>query len=315
MEKRVLRLVRSEARIFLRLMVATEKIADCTWRGMMKSIHTARATIAIVLGLGSSIFMLHAQNQPSEGKTEAASRQEAKSTFESVCAACHGLDGRGGERGPDVASGSEAVRKSDAELLSVVRDGRPSKGMPAFSTYEESKLLALVAYLRELQGAGRRTSSTGDPARGRELFFGKAKCSDCHAVGGQGGFFGSDLSGFAAKKTADELRTAIVAPNKDRDPRKGPVTVKLSDSTVLTGMPRNEDNFSLQLQTLDGQFHFLDKSKIMTIARTPNSLMPTDYGRTLSPTDLADLVTFLANSAGSRGARQASQSGDDEEDQ
>ena len=238
-----------------------------------------------------------------------ASRQEARSIFEGVCAGCHGLDGRGEERGPDVASRRDVVGKSDADLFSVIKDGRPSRGMPAFGAYGEKQLLSLVAYLRELQGSGKQTSSSGEPARGRELFFGNGRCSECHMVAGRGGFFAGELTGFAAKRSADEVRSAIVAPEKDRDPRKGPVTLKLENGKVLTGMPRNEDNFSLQLQTFDGLFHLLKKSEI--ISRQPAIAISADHGRALSSNELNDLVGFLVRSAASEDAARPADNPDD----
>ena len=60
-----------------------------------------------------------------------------------------------------------------------------------------------------------------------------------------------------------------------------------------SGVVRNEDNFSLQLQTLDGVFHFFMKSELEGVAQQPASLMPVDYGSTLSPAELNDLVSFL----------------------
>jgi cytochrome c oxidase cbb3-type subunit III len=303
-------------RNFLRFQDATVKIADHLRRERMKRIHTWRAiAMGLGLGLGGSILVLHAQNQPVKSKAEATSGQQARAAFENVCAACHGLDGRGGERGPDIVSRRESVSRADADLLSVLKEGRTSKGMPAFGALGEKQLLALVGYLRELQGAGKPKSASGDPARGRELFFGKAKCSECHMVAGQGGFFASELTGFAAKKGTDELRTAILSPEKDRDPRKGPVTVKLVDATVLTGMPRNEDNFSLQLQSPDGSFHLIKKADIVSLTRSGHSAMSADHGRTLSASDLDDLMGFLVRTAGSESGNKSSSNPDDGEDE
>ena len=263
--------------------------------------------------LGGSIFLLHAKEKPGQAAAGSAPQPQAKSTFESVCSACHGLDGHGGERGPDVASRSEIVHQSDAELFAVLKEGRPSKGMPGFAGLGEKQLLALVRYLRELQGAGKQAVTSGDAEHGRELFFGKARCSDCHMVRGQGGFYGQDLTGYAATRTAEEVRAGIVTPGKGRDPRTGPVTVKLADSTLLTGMPRNEDNFSLQLQTPDGKFHLLGKAQIVSLERAGSSAMPVDYGRTLSEKELGDVVSFLSRSAENARKKAApSEEGDDE---
>ena len=86
--------------------------------------------MAVVLGV--SMVALSVFERPSQAQADSDAGGQGKATFESVCSACHGLDGRGGERGPDVASRSEVVAKSDAELLNVVKEGRPNKGMPAF---------------------------------------------------------------------------------------------------------------------------------------------------------------------------------------
>src|SRR5215468_5552381 len=52
-----------------------------------------------------------AQEKPANRSTEGYTplQAEAKQTYESVCAACHGLDARGSERGPDIPSRPEIV--------------------------------------------------------------------------------------------------------------------------------------------------------------------------------------------------------------
>jgi hypothetical protein len=62
----------------------------------------------------------------------------------------------------------------------------------------------------------------------------------------------------------------------------------------LSGLIRNEDNFSMQLQGIDGQFHLLMKSQIAKVESTGHSLMPDDYGTRLSSAELDDLVSFIA---------------------
>lgn len=256
------------------------------------------AVIAIALG---------AQNKPrtTTSKSPAAPREEAKTVFEAACASCHGLDARGGERGPDIVSRPEAVRKRDAELVKILTDGKISTGMPSFASYGTARLSALVAYLRTLQGHNKILSPPGEPARGKTLFFGKAKCAECHMAGGRGGFFGQDLTAYAARMGADDVRTAIVNPNKDLDPRRGLVTVILADSTALSGIARNEDNFSLQMQTEDGLFHLLSKSDVRHLIYTGKSPMPSDYGHTLSSQELNDLVCYLLDTTQSVNVRNA----------
>src|SRR5215831_7739778 len=205
----------------------------------------SRETFATVFWLlATTASVLSAQNKPAanSSETSVARQTDAKTAFESVCASCHGLDAQGGERGPDIASRPEVVRKTDAELVKILADGRAAEGMPSFASYGPVKLSALVAYLRTLQGRRKETPLPGDPARGKDLFFGKAKCAECHMVSGQGGFFAQDLTTYAAGIGTEEVRAAIVKPDKNLDPRRGLVTVIFGDSTKLSGMARNEDN-------------------------------------------------------------------------
>jgi len=283
-------------------------------------IRSGLSSRLLVIGVMCSLAvaaLLRAQEQQNANAAQAgaARRSEAKSTFETICASCHGLDGRGGERGPDVVSRPEAVRKSDADLLSVLRKGKTATGMPSFASYGPDRLSALVAYLRTLQGRGKEAALPGDPARGKVLFFGKAKCSECHMAGGRGGFFAQDLTTYAGRMTADEVRSAIVKPNKDLDPRHGLLTVTLADSTTLTGMARNEDNFSLQLQTADGVFHLLNKSDIRTLNYTGRSAMPADYGTVLTPAELNDLVSFLLRASSHQDAQKTKAQFEDDDEQ
>jgi len=241
----------------------------------------------------------------------AAHLAEAKGVFESVCASCHGLDARGGGRGPDLVARPDAVRKTDAELLKIIRDGKVAEGMPSFASFGPAKLSVLVAYLRQLQGRDRRATLPGDPVRGKALFFGKAKCAECHSISGKGGFFGRDLTAYASNMAADQVRSAIVTPGKDLDPRRGLVTVTLADSTSLSGLPRNEDNFSLQLQTTDGTFHLLSKSEIRAMSYLGRSPMPSDYASTLSSAELNDLVSYFLRESGSENKPRAGASPDE----
>jgi cytochrome c oxidase cbb3-type subunit III len=75
-------------------------------------------------------------------------------------------------------------------------------------------------------------------------------------------------------------------------------TATLRSGEKYTGRVRNEDNFSLQLQTLDGIFHFLTKSELEDLEYSSQPLMPTNFGSTLSPDELNDVVSYLMNRAG-----------------
>jgi len=106
--------------------------------------------------------------------------------------------------------------------------------------------------------------------------------------------------------SVEEIRTAILDPNKDLDPRKRTVLVTTREGRQFTGVARNEDNFSLQLQSLDGTFYLFSKVDLDRLEFLPKSLMPSDYGSTLSGGEIDDLVSYLVRSARTTRQMQAS---------
>jgi cytochrome c oxidase cbb3-type subunit III len=229
-----------------------------------------------------------------------------KKIFTTTCAACHGLDGGGGEHGPDISRRPEVQRLPEKALLQIVREGIPATGMPAFGSLGATRIQAVVRYLRSLQQPATAANLSGDPKRGKALFFGQSVsgqpgaqpgCAQCHMVKGEGGFIGSDLSSYARTQSAADIRIAITDPNRNLDPRKRTVIVTTTNGQTLTGIARNEDNFSLQLQATDGSFHLLNKSDLKSIEYQPRSLMPGDYGSRLSRAELDDLVSYLVSVA------------------
>jgi cytochrome c oxidase cbb3-type subunit 3 len=219
------------------------------------------------------------------------SNVDGKQVFESRCAGCHGLDGRGGERAPDIALNRKTQQRSDDELAQIVRRGLPETGMPPFASLG-SNVKNVVAYLRQLQGKNESARFPGNARKGRELFYGKARCSECHAVAGSGGFIASELSGFGGNRSPDEIRQAIIKPTSTNR-LGGKMIVQMRDGREYAGVVRNEDNFSLQLQSLEGDFQLFQKSELSSFSRQPDSLMPADYAATLNRDELNDLISFL----------------------
>jgi cytochrome c oxidase cbb3-type subunit 3 len=224
-------------------------------------------------------------------------KKDGRQTFESTCAGCHGLDGRGGERGPDISTRPQVVQLSDEELLRILREGRPGAGMPPFDSLGSAKLNSLFDYLRSLQGRGAATVLPGDPQRGKSLFFGRARCSECHMMQGAGGFLGRDLSAYGASVPLGEIRSNILRGGDAANKANKTAVVTMRDASKFTGIVRNEDNFSIQLQSLDGAFHFLPRTDLTQLEFLPQPIMPTDYGATLSPAELNDLVSYLVSAA------------------
>lgn len=237
---------------------------------------------------------LNAQSarQTSQGNTEGAL------LFRQNCAACHGNDGRGGERAPNIATSHDVVAATDAQLKDTVSNGIPEAGMPAFTFLGAQKVSELVAWLRVLQGVGGalHPELPGDPASGETIFFGKAACSKCHMVRGKGGFIAEDLSDYGRGRTVDAIRTAIVNPATSSGGGGHLTRVVTSNGARYEGVIRAEDNFTIVLQSQSGEFQSIARDHIAKL-ESSTSLMPRDYGKTLTQQELNDVVSYLIKSA------------------
>jgi alcohol dehydrogenase (cytochrome c) len=86
------------------------------------------------------------------GSADAQSPEAGRNQYASFCARCHGSDGNGGELGPAIVNGLAA--RTDADLTTLVREGRPDKGMPGFPLADPDMrgLISFVRTLRPLRG-------------------------------------------------------------------------------------------------------------------------------------------------------------------
>ena len=251
---------------------------------------------AAILGLIST-GALHAQ-------------QPGAPIFAANCAGCHGADGRGGEHAPNIATAPEVQHMLDRELAGIIRYGISGAGMPAFSSLKQQEVADVVRYLRTLQGRGDIVKLPGDPNQGKALFFGKAHCSDCHMVNGQGGFIGSDLSFYGADTKPDLMRAIILDPDKNLPADKKATTVVTLTGQKITGMLKVKDNFSLSIQTPDGAFHYLPNSKLARVDLYSSPLMP--GGSTLSGKEVDDLVSYLLKTGDENSKHSPTKSDDDD---
>jgi alcohol dehydrogenase (cytochrome c) len=72
-----------------------------------------------------------------------------RTTFVNRCAGCHGTDGNGGELGPAIATRVPTL--SDQDLATLLREGKPTLGMPAFAALTPAESSDLIRYLRTIK--------------------------------------------------------------------------------------------------------------------------------------------------------------------
>lgn len=269
--------------------------------GLLRWLRSWQIVSVLVVTSGMFSFATLQAQQAMQSHPLPSSR--GSGLFAKNCSDCHGADGRGGDRAPDIATASEVQQLSDSDLIGIVQNGISGAGMPAFGSLGPQKVKDIVDYLRILQGKGTVVRLPGDPRAGEALFFGKAQCSACHMINGKGGFIGSDLSHYGANSTVNRIREVITDPDKALPAQSKPVTVVTRQGEKFTGLIRSKDNFSISIQTMDGSFHFFQKSNLKQIDPGAHSLMPGNYGSTLNSRELNDLISYLIN-AGTNNANQ-----------
>jgi putative membrane-bound dehydrogenase-like protein len=134
----------------------------------------------------------------------------------------------------------------------------------------------------------------GDPARGRAFFFSKKTvCSACHAIQGQGGHVGPDLSHIAATRTGRELLEAVVFPSASFARGYEPYTVSTADGRVFNGIIARETADALYLVNAERSEVRLPRSSVDSLTPGKVSIMPQGLEAQMTREDFADLLAFL----------------------
>ena len=171
----------------------------------------------------------------------------------------------------------------------------------------ENDAWKVAAYVRALRGTAIDAPAKGNVARGEQIFWGKADCGGCHMLRGRGGLTGPDLSHIASRRKLTSIRDALTKEQHSVSGDGGrhetilvplssyqPVRVVTREGRTIRGVVKNEDSFSLQLLGLDNALHLFARDELREIVYEPNSLMPTDYDKRLTPEEFQDLMAFLS---------------------
>jgi putative heme-binding domain-containing protein len=147
----------------------------------------------------------------------------------------------------------------------------------------------------------KQTLTGGDPDRGRQLFFGKAVCVQCHRIGRQGSGVGPDLSQIGSIRTRRDLLEAIVAPSATLARGYESVTV-VASGRPISGIVRNETATAVHVLTADRSETIIPREEIDEIVPNCLSIMPQGLDRNLTEGELQDLLAFLSSLGSSASA-------------
>jgi len=288
---------------------------------MLRLCKTLSPTLANVLhwGFACALACLSVcATAPGQDKNPFAGDPQAaklgESQFRANCAFCHGLGARGGGRGPDLTRVQKRHGTADADLFRTINEGVPGTAMPPNGATQqgvgmtEAEIWQVISYIRSVEK--KSEAATGNPAHGKELYFGKAACSMCHMVLGKGGRLGPDLTATASSRSNDYIVESVRNPNrrlaqgiseamKEFSTEYETVKVTAPDGQEFAGVVLNEDQFTLQMLDTRENLHQFEKDKLLSFEKTRESLMPPYDPKALSDKDLQDIIAYLS-AAGAR---------------
>jgi putative membrane-bound dehydrogenase-like protein len=194
---------------------------------------------------------------------------------------------------------SALLKAPGTDSLSTIRLERLLRRYPKKIQDQAASLLsspgrdtgAMAARLDELKLA----LEGGDASRGRDLFEGKAACSQCHRVDKRGAAIGPDLSHIGDMRTRQELLEAVAFPSATFARGFEPVTLVTTAGLAMSGIVRRDTADEVYLLTADRSETAIRRDEIEQIEPGRVSIMPQGLDRTVTPEELRDVLAFLAS--------------------
>ncbi len=188
---------------------------------------------------------------------------------------------------PPIALNPEEIRSVAAYMLSLggTADLASIKLPPGFE--ESAKAAAVTAW---------KPYMDGDAEAGKALFFGAdspAGCAKCHAVKGEGGGVGPELTGIAGRQPPEYIVESILFPSKVIASGYEPGLVKTKDGRFLNGILRKNDATGVTFVDKDGKTITVPRAEIELLDTKQPSLMPSNFAEILTVKDLHDVLAFV----------------------
>jgi cytochrome c oxidase cbb3-type subunit III len=272
----------------------TTRLASRIFAGLIGAVLFGAGLLG---GLGTALHGQESDQSRPLNEADAGDLTSGKRAYVAQCALCHGIDGSGGY-GPSLLVPVLRRAADDKGLLRVVEQGIPNV-MPGYGRANgPRRSWQLAAYVRSLNaGSTPAAAVPGDVGRGRAIYQERG-CASCHVVGGSGRAFGPDLSEIGAQRGAAYIKQAILEPAARVPEGHVVVTATPKDARAVRGVRVSEDVFWVYVRDPGGRIHRYWKSDLEALEReTGASLMPA-YGAERRPTEIDDLVAYLASLRG-----------------
>ncbi len=134
----------------------------------------------------------------------------------------------------------------------------------------------------------------GNKAEGKKVFEGAGNCGSCHRVGATGAFYGPNLSDVGARISPAGMRIMLNSPPEKISAENRLYEIKLRNGKTVQGKLLNQDPFSLQMLSVDGQLVAYQRSSVLSAQFVDPPHMPS-FKNTLSSSQITDLVAYLSS--------------------
>jgi cytochrome c oxidase cbb3-type subunit 3 len=210
---------------------------------------------------------------------EAAER--GRKIFVPACGFCHGNDAHG-KSGPDLVRSALVLHDNKGDVISpVIRNGRPDRGMPAFSALSADQIADISTFLhsRAADVSNRFAYKigdliTGDALKGAAYFNGDGHCGSCHSTTG-------DLAHVATKYEPAELQRRMLYPAPNlidvflgravTPPAPTKVTVQLASGEQVSGTLDHLDEFTVAMHDSAHWYRSFPRESVTVDVRDPRA--------------------------------------------
>ncbi len=205
------------------------------------------------------------------------------------------------EGSTDKAVGDALIRSlsaSDDRLDNVSEEDlqRLFKPFPA-SVKEASEPLMKTLHARHAERLEKlekleKQLVAGDVGEGRKLFYGKASCYLCHAVGGEGGTFGPDLTNIGDIRSRHDMLEAIVYPSVSFA-REHETFKVVTRTSAYTGIIKEQLPEAIVIAVGPAPGIRIPRSEIVSIEPQNMSMMPPGLDEILTIEEMSDLIAYM----------------------
>jgi cytochrome c oxidase cbb3-type subunit III len=210
---------------------------------------------------------------------EAAER--GRKTFVPACGFCHGNDAHG-KTGPDLVRSALVLHDDKGNVIGpVIQNGRPERGMPAFSSLSAEQIAEISAFLHSLAADVKNRFAykigdvtTGDAQKGAVFFNGDGHCGSCHSATG-------DLAHVATKYEPVELQRRMLYPAPNMidvflgrsvaPPAPTKVTVQLASGERVSGTLDHLDEFTVTMHDSAGSYRSFSREGVTVEVQDPRT--------------------------------------------